>query len=88
MKTDISWSRYGLYVHFYPESDVADTIIVDMVFKNGSNKVLSIQAPSVIAQLKAAGCVVRKKREKKHINIENLYFKLKESEQIYFHSFF
>lgn len=78
MKTDISWSRYGLCVHFYPESDAAEKVIVDMVFQNGSNKVLSIHAPSVIAQLKAAGWVVRKKREKKHIKIENLYLKLKE----------
>ena len=79
MKTDISWLASGLFVYFFPENRDAELVIGDMITQHGDNKCLAQFAPSVIHQLKSAGWVVRKQRQRKVVSIENIYMELKEN---------
>ena len=79
MKTDISWRASGLFVSFFPENREASLVIWDMITQHGDNKYPAQFAPSVIQQLKSAGWVVRKQRQRKIVSIENIYMELKEN---------
>ena len=76
MKTDISWLASGLFVYFFPENRDAELVIGDMITQHGDNRCLAQFAPSVIHQLKSAGWVVRKQRQRKFVSIENISMKL------------
>ncbi len=63
---DISYNDDGLYTSFFPETLEGEDAVNDLMTQNeGSNKVLSIYAKSVILQLRKAGYSVRKKVHKK-----------------------
>jgi len=77
VKTDITWISIGLFVAFFPENPEAEGVIGQMIYQHGDNKCETRFAPSIIKQLKDAGWIVRKGRERKFVKIENLYMRLK-----------
>jgi hypothetical protein len=79
LKTDISWLASGLFVYFFPENRDAELVIGDMITQHGDNSCFAQFAPSIIQQLKSAGWVVRKQRQRKIVSIENIYMELKEN---------
>lgn len=62
--TDITYSNEGLFTCFYAESRDGDALMSQIVAQNeGSNKILSIHAKSVIAQIRKAGYKVKKAKK-------------------------
>jgi len=77
VKADITWASSGEFVTFLPENLEAEVVVGQMIEQHGDNKCETRFAPSIIKQLKDAGWIVRKGRERKFVKIENLYMRLK-----------
>ena len=79
MKTDITWISRGLFITFFPENQESEGVIGEMISQHGDNKCETRFAPAIIKQLKDAGWIARKGRERKFVKIENLYMRLKKA---------
>lgn len=58
--TDLTYTNDGLFTRFYPETDEGENAWREMALEDGVAAVMSVHAKAVIAQLRAAGYVVRK----------------------------
>ena len=75
--TDLNYINQGLFTAFIPASKAGETAWNELAkHTDGTGKVLTIQAASTIAQLKAAGYVVRKAIKQKPIDADSLLAEL------------
>ncbi len=62
--TDLQYIEQGLFTAFVPDSEQGEQVWTDFLKQNnGSNKVLTIHAKSVISQIKKAGYTVSKAKK-------------------------
>lgn len=72
-KSDLTYSDSGMLTLFLPETPAGESAWDQMAeATDGTGKVLSIHAPSVIAQLRAAGFTVRRAPKHKPWTAEEL----------------
>lgn len=77
MAADITYINQGLFTAFIPISKAGETAWAEMAnYTSGTGKVLSTQAASTIAQLKAAGYKVCKAKKQAPIDADQLLTEL------------
>lgn len=79
MQSDITYIKDGLFTTFVSTSSAGDSLMSEMLAQNdGSPKVLTVHADSVIAQMRAKGYTVRKAKPATADEIAALYSELEE----------
>ena len=77
MTTDLTYINQGLFTAFIPVSKAGETAWCELAkHSEGTGKVLSNQAASTIAQLKAAGYKVCKAKKQAPIDADQLLTEL------------
>jgi len=69
-EADLTYADDGLFTNFMPNTKVGEGVWKEIAKEDGTGKVLSIHAKSVIAQIRAAGYTVRKRKPAKIDTVE------------------
>lgn len=76
---DITYIKDDMFTTFVSASSAGDKLMSQMMTQNGgSNKVPTVQADTVIAQIRARGYVVRKAKPVTKADMETVFSELKE----------